>query len=271
MSSTQNASTAAPTPGLRITREGRVAIVTISNPTQRNALTRAIFDEGLEAFRAFKRDTSIGAIVVCGEGGHFCGGGNINRMVEQRDKPPHTQSEHVDAAHGWLLAMRECPQPILAAVEGAAAGGGLGVALACDLMVAAENATLVMSYAKIGLSPDCGTSHWLAQALPHQLALEMFLDAKPIPVARMHQLGLVNRVTTPGAALQQALEWAARLADGPAGAQGRIKRLAYAAQHSTLREQLDDERDTLIESMYSEECGAGIRAFLDKRPPRFRE
>jgi enoyl-CoA hydratase/carnithine racemase len=104
MNSSQTAPAAAPTPSLRITREGRVAIVTICNPTQRNALTRAIFDQGLEAFRAFKRDTSIGAIVLCGEGGHFCGGGNINRMVEQRDKPPHTQSEHVDAAHGWLLA-----------------------------------------------------------------------------------------------------------------------------------------------------------------------
>lgn len=270
MSGSETARTAAPLPGLRITREGRVAVVTISNPSQRNALTRAIFDQGLEAFRAFKRDTSIGAIVLCGEGGHFCGGGNINRMVEQRDKPPHTQSEHVDAAHAWILAMRECPQPILAAVEGAAAGGGLGLALACDLMVAAENATLVMSYAKIGLSPDCGTSHWLAQALPHQLMLEIFLDAAPIPVARLQQFGLVNRVTPSGAALGQALEWATRLANGPGGAQGRIKRLAYAAQHRTLREQLDDERDTLIESMYSEECGAGIQAFLEKRPPRFR-
>jgi enoyl-CoA hydratase/carnithine racemase len=87
----------------------------------------------------------------------------------------------------------------------------------------------------------------------------------------LHQLGLVNRMTAPGAALEQALQWAAKLADGPGGAQGRIKRLTYAAQHSTLREQLDAERDTLIESMYSEECGAGIRAFLDKRPPRFRD
>jgi enoyl-CoA hydratase/carnithine racemase len=256
-------------PGLRLVRHGRVAQVTLSNPTQRNALTRAMFDQGLEIFRALKRDAQVGAVVVCGEGDHFCGGGNIRRMVEQRDKPPHTQSEHVDVAHAWLMAMRECPQPIIAAVEGAAAGGGLGVALACDLLVAAENATLVMSYAKIGLSPDCGTSHWLARALPHQLMLEMFLDAQPMPAARLHQLGVVNRVCAPGTAFEHAMQWAKRLADGPAAAQGRIKRLAYAAQHNSLSDQLDDERDTLIESMYSDECGEGINAFLGKRPPKF--
>lgn len=255
--------------GLRIDRLGRVLQVTLSNPSQRNALTRAMFDQGLEIFRSLKRDTSIGAVVLCGEGGQFCGGGNIRRMVEQRSKPPHTQSEHVDVVHAWLMAMRECPQPVIAAVEGAAAGGGLGVALACDLMVAAENATLVMSYARIGLSPDCGTSHWLARALPHQLMLELFLDAQPVTVARLHQLGVVNRVCAPGQAVAQAIEWASRLAAGPAGAQGRIKRVAYAAQFNGLREQLDLERDTLIESLYSDECGEGVSAFLDKRPARF--
>ncbi|MDO8441116.1 MAG: enoyl-CoA hydratase family protein [Polaromonas sp.] len=258
-----------PTPRLVLTQEGRVAIVTISNLTARNALTRDIFDAGLEAFRSFRRNADIGAILLCGDGPHFCGGGNLTRMIEQRSRPKHTQAEHVDACHAWIMAMRECPQPIIAAVEGAAAGGGLALAMACDLMVVAENATLIMSHAKIGLSPDCGATHWLSRALPHQAALEFMLDAAPIPVARLHQLGVVNKVVGPGLAVAEALTWATTLSKGPYAAHGRIKRLTYESEQRSLRDQLDAERDAVTESMYGEECAEGINAFLEKRSPRF--
>ncbi len=260
---------AAPHPELKLRREGRVAIVSISNPDARNALVRVMFERGQEIFRSLRQDPDIGAIVLHGEGEHFCGGGNIKRMIEQRGKPRHTQAEHVDALHAWIIAMRECTKPVIAAVEGAAAGGGFALALSCDLIVASERATLLMSHAKIGLSPDCGASYWLARALPHQAALEIMLDAQPIPVSRLHQLGVVNRVVAPGQALAGALDWAAKLALGPAVAQGRIKRLIYEAERRSLREQLDIERDWLVESMYADECGEGIQAFVEKRPARF--
>lgn len=254
---------------LTVEQHGRVAVVTLRNAAARNALTREMFDRGLETFRSFRRDPGIGAIVICGDGPHFSGGGDLNRMLSQRSRPKHTQAEHVDACHAWIMAMRECPQPVIAAVEGAAAGGGFALALACDLIVAAEDAKLVMSHSKIGLSPDCGATHLLSRAVPHQTALEIMLNAAPIPVARLHQLGVVNRVTAPGAAVAAAVGWAAELARGPAMAYARIKRLAYDAELRGLREQLDAERDAVVESIYGDECGDGIRAFLEKRPPRF--
>lgn len=256
-------------PKLSVEQQGSVAIVIISNPSARNALTRDIFEAGVEAFRGFRRDASVRAIVLRGEGEHFSGGGNLDRMVSQRLRPPHTQAEHIDVCHAWLMAMRECPQPIIAAVEGAAAGGGFAIALACDLVVAAENATLIMSHAKIGLSPDCGASYWLARALPHQLALEMMLDPTPMAAARLQQLGLVNKVVAKGMAVQEAMAWAEKLAKGPAVAYGWIKKLTYAAENRELRVHLDAERDGLVENMYGDECGEGISAFREKRAPRF--
>jgi|LauGreDrversion4_1035100.scaffolds.fasta_scaffold03595_6 enoyl-CoA hydratase/carnithine racemase len=256
-------------PKLSVEQHGRIALVTISNPEARNALTRDIFEAGLEAFRAFRRDEGVRAIVLRGEGEHFSGGGNLDRMVLQRSRPRHTQAEHLDICHAWLMAMRECPQPIIAAVEGAAAGGGFAIALACDLVVAAENATMVMSHAKIGLSPDCGASYWLARALPHQLALEMMLDPSPIAAARLQQLGLVNKVVGKGMAVNEATKWAEKLANGPAAAYGWIKKLTYAAASRELRVHLDAERDGVVENMYGAECAEGISAFREKRPARF--
>lgn len=261
--------TAAETSSLSWKRQGRVALVSISNPSARNALTRAIFDQGLEIFRSFRRNPEIRAIVLCGDGEHFSGGGSLNRMQEQRNKPRHTQAEHVDQAHAWIMAMRECPQPIVGAVEGAAAGGGMALALACDLLVAAEDAKLLMSHTKIGLSPDCGATHWLSRALPHQLALELMFDASALPVARLHQLGLVNRIAKKGNAVADAMAWATALAQGPGAAYARVKALAYAAEHRSLSDQMDAERDFVVESIYGDECGEGINAFLEKRPARF--
>jgi enoyl-CoA hydratase/carnithine racemase len=261
--------TAMDTSELTCKLEGRVALVTISNPSARNALTRRIFDQGLELFRSLRRNPDVRAIVLCGDGAHFSGGGSVARMQEQRSKPRHTQAEHVDQCHAWVLAMRECPQPIIAAVEGAAAGGGMALAMACDLLVAAEDARMIMSHTKIGLSPDCGATHWLSRALPHQLALELMLDAALLPPARLHQLGIVNRVVGKGQAVAAAMAWAQVLAQGPAAAFGRVKALTYEAEHRSLRDQMDAEREGVVHSIYGDECEEGISAFLEKRPARF--
>jgi len=250
-------------------RRGRVLLLTISNPTARNAMGPDLYRAAAPAFRKAAADAGIGAIVLTGEGEHFCGGGNLNRLRAQRDRPAAEQVTSLDAFHDWITAMRECPKPVIAAVEGAAAGGGFSLALACDLIVAAEDAKLVMSYARIGLSPDGGGSDSLAQALPPQAALEMLLDGDVIPVARLHALGVVNRVVARGAALAAALEWAQKLARGPALAHGKIKQLVHAARGRSARAQLDAERDAFIDCLYGDECGEGVAAFLEKRPARF--
>jgi enoyl-CoA hydratase/carnithine racemase len=250
-------------------RRGRVLVLTISNPRARNALAPTMYPVAAAALREAAADDAIGAVVLTGEGEHFCGGGNLNRLRAQRDLPPDGQLTSLNALHEWVMAMRACPKPVIAAVEGAAAGGGFSVCLACDLIVAAEDAKFVMSYVKIGLSPDGGGSDSLAAALPTQAALELLLDGAPVTAQRLHVLGIVNRVVAHGRAVAEALAWADRLAQGPAQAQARIKQLVYAARGRARPAQLDAERDAFIASLYHDEAGEGIAAFLDKRPPRF--
>jgi enoyl-CoA hydratase/carnithine racemase len=257
-------------PRLLSERRGRVLLVAISNPAARNAISPDLYRTALPMFRAAAADDGIGAIVLTGEGEHFCGGGNLNRLLAQRSLPPSTQFDHLNVFHDWIMSMRECPKPIIAAVEGAAAGGGFSVCLGCDLIVAAEDAKFVMSYVKIALSPDGGGSDALAYALPPQAALELLLDGAPISAARLQTLGIVNRVVPRGAALAEALRWAECLAQGPSFAQARIKELVYAGRGRAPRAQLDAERDAFIEGLYHDECGEGIAAFLEKRPARWR-
>lgn len=256
-------------PSLVAEQKGRVLQVTIKNPSSRNALTREIFDGGIQIFSRLRNDRSVGAIVLSGYGDHFCGGGSLQRMQAQRQKPPYTQAEHVDAAHAWILAMREAPQPIIAAVEGAAAGGGFALALACDLVVAADDAKMVMSHVNIGLSPDCGGTYWLARRLPHQLALEIMLSGRPVPVERLLECGLVNQIVSSRTAVDAAMKWAGRLANGPFDAQASIKRLAQLAESNILRTQLIAERDSVVEAVYGHENAEGIAAFLERRTPNF--
>lgn len=256
-------------PRLLSERRRRVLVVTISNPAARNAITPDLYGAAGPLFRAAAGDAGIGAIVLAGEGEHFCGGGNLNRLLAQRSLPPDTQRKNLDALHEWAMAMHECPKPVIAAVEGAAAGGGFSVCLGCDLIVAAEDAKFVMSYVKIGLSPDAGGSDSLAHLLPAQAALELLLDGGVVSAARLQSLGVVNRVVPRGEALAEAIAWAERLAQGPAAAQARIKRLVYAARGRMRHEQLEAEREALLESLYGAEAGEGIAAFLEKRPPRF--
>jgi enoyl-CoA hydratase/carnithine racemase len=250
-------------------RQGRVLTLTISNPALRNAMTPDLYATGRDLFREMASDDGIGAIVITGEGKHFCGGGNLNRLLAQRDLPQESQARILDTLHDWVSAMRACPQPIIAAVEGAAAGGGFSLCLACDLIVAAEDAKFVMSYVKTGLSPDGGGSDALAHALPAQAALEILLDGNAVSAARLHTLGIVNHMVPAGSAFDAAMNWAKRLAEGPSAAHARIKELVYAARERSQRAQLDAERDAFVASLYGAECGEGIAAFLEKRAPRF--
>ena len=156
-------------------RDGPVLVLTISNPAARNAMHPSLYRAAVEVLRAAAGDRAVRAIVLAGEGDHFCGG-DVKRLAWQRDRPREEQAAHLDALHDWVMAMHDAPQPVIAAVEGAAAGGGFSVCLGCDLIVAAEDARFVMSYVRLALTPDGGGSDSLARALPPQTALELLLD-----------------------------------------------------------------------------------------------
>lgn len=256
---------------LRTHREGAVLVFTLSNPVARNAMNPAIYRAAAQAIRATAGFRTVRAIVLRGEGAHFSGGGDLKRLARQRKLPASEQQGHLDALHEWIMALQEAPQPVIAAVEGAAMGGGFSLCLACDLIVAAEDAQFAMSYVNVGLSPDGGATDSLARALPPQAALEMLLDGTPVSAARLQGWGVVNKVVQHGAAYGVALEWAQQLARGPFDAQARIKRLLHEARGRSRREQLDAERESFVATLYGEESGERIQKFLSPRRKQLAE
>ncbi|QNK66262.1 oxepin-CoA hydrolase, alternative type [Variovorax sp. PAMC26660] len=253
---------------LKMHREGPVLILTLSNPAARNALNPSVYRAAAKAIRATSGFRTVRAIVLCGEGEHFSGGGDLRRLARQRRLPASEQQGHIEALHEWIMAIEEAPQPIIAAVEGAAMGGGFSLCLACDLIVAAEDAKFAMSYVNVGLTPDGGGTDSLVRALPPQAALEMLLDGTPCTAGRLYDWGVVNKIVPHGSAFATALEWAQQLARGPFEVQARIKQLVHSARGRSRREQLDAERESFVASLYSDESGERIKEFLSPRKKR---
>ena len=165
--------------------------------------------------------------------------------------------------------MRDCPKPVIAAVEGATAGAGLSLALACDMLVAAKNAVFSVAYVKVGLTPDGGATAFLAEFVSRQVLTELCLTGERISGERMHQLGPVNRLSEPGQALADAVALAAQVASGPAWTMARIKELCRAAPRTTLEQQLELEAQCMVRAQETAESREGIGAFLEKRAPDY--
>jgi enoyl-CoA hydratase/carnithine racemase len=245
-------------------------VLTLSNPGARNALHPDMYAAGIEAFDTVERDPSIRAVVITGADNFFCAGGNLNRLLENRAKDPAVQADSIDMLAQWISALRLSSKPVIAAVEGAAAGAGFSLALACDLIVAADNAKFAMSYARVGLTPDGGGSWFLAQSLPRQLATEVLIEAKPIGATRLHELGVVNRLAKAGSALDNALAWADELGAISPNSVARIKGLIAAAGTQPLADHLVAERDHFVASLHHRDGLEGITAFLEKRAPIYK-
>jgi enoyl-CoA hydratase/carnithine racemase len=255
---------------LKSTSEGGTLILTISNPEFKNALGPDIYAAGIEALNAAENNPDIRSVVITGEGPMFCAGGNLQRLQANRRELPEVQAQSIEGLHNWIDSIRTYPKPVIAAVEGAAAGAGFSLVLACDFVVAADNAVFVMSYSTVALSPDGGGSWALARALPRALASELLMTGERIGSRRLHDFGLVNRVTAPGEALAQALELAASLNARAPNALASIKELINDAAGSTLNEQLASEQKHFVRNLHDANAGEGIDAFLTKRSPQYR-
>ena len=251
-------------------RHGRVLELTMDNTAQRNALTPDISRGLAKQLHLAAHDASVGAVVLRGEGEHFCAGGNLKSLAEMRaTQPRQAVIERIGAVNELARALRACGRPVIAAVEGHAAGAGFSIALGCDLIVAAEDAVFTLSYVRIGVNPDGGGSWFIARALPPQLASELALTAAPIDAARLAAMGVVNRVAPKGGARQAALDWAAQIAEGATAAIGRTKRLLDDAAQQHLSQHLEQEREGFAEGFYGAEGGEGVAAFLAKRKAKF--
>ena len=254
---------------LRSTVEGRTMVLTISNPEHRNALGPEMYAAGVEALSAAESNPEVRCVVLTGEGEVFCAGGNLQRLQANRQKPPEVQAQSIEQLHSWVEAIRTFPKPVIAAVEGPAAGAGFSLALACDLIVAARNAVFVMAYSSVALSPDGGGSWSLAQALPRQLVNELLMNGERIGAQRLHELGVVNRLCDAGQALGTALEWSEKLAARAPNVMTSIKELVSEAGAHDLSTHLAAERDHFVKNLHHPNGGIGIAAFLNKQVPRY--
>lgn len=255
---------------VREARHGRVLELVMHNPAQRNALTPEISAALTRALRRAGDDDALGAVVLRGDGAHFCAGGNLKSLAELRAQGQKVLLvERIAAVNELARALRATPRPVIAAVEGHAAGAGFSIALACDLVVAAEDALFTMAYVRIGVNPDGGGSWFLAHALPPQLAAEAALSARPLEAALLARFGVVNRLVAPGRAREEALAWAAELAAGATAAIGRTKRLLAQARAHDLSRHLERERESFAEGFFGPEGAEGLAAFLEKRKPSF--
>lgn len=250
-----------------VEQHGRVLKIVNNDPKTRNSLSSVFYDGFRGAIERASEDSGVGAIVLTGAGRFFCSGGNINSIQERRQSDLATRRKGVDKLHDMILAMRNCPKPILAAVDGGAAGAGASIMAACDLIVAARTAYASVAYIKIGLTPDGGSTAFIGTSVPRQLMAEMMFTGDRIPMERLHQVGLVNRLTEPDQALEGAMEWAAQIAEMPSKALSVGKQLISSARLNTLKEQLDAEADGIAEAIGGDEAAEGLAAFLEKRKP----
>jgi enoyl-CoA hydratase/carnithine racemase len=251
------------------TSEGQTLILTLSNPEFRNALGPEMYAAGVEALSVAESSPDVRSVVITGANSIFSAGGNLQRLQNNRQLPPDHQAQSIEGLHNWIEAIRTFPKPVIAAVEGPAAGAGFSLALACDMIVAARNSVFVMAYSGIALSPDGGGSWSLSRALPRQLATELLMCGERIGAERLQQLGVVNRLADAGQALQQALQLCEQLNAQAPNALASIKELLSDADGSTLNAQLARERDQFVKNLHHNNAGIGIAAFLNKQKPEY--
>lgn len=255
---------------LKSTSQGQTLILTLSDPAMRNALGPEMYAAGIEALNVAESNHEIRSVIITGEGANFCAGGNLQRLLGNREKPREAQAQSIEGLHSWIEAIRTFPKPIIAAVEGAAAGAGFSLVLHCDLVVAARDSIFVMAYSSIALSPDGGGSWGLSRAVPRQLAAELMLLGERMGAERLQALGVVNKVVEPGEALKEALGLAERINARAPNAMASIKELINDASGNTITQHLAQERDHFVNNLHHANAGMGISAFLNKEKPVYK-
>jgi enoyl-CoA hydratase/carnithine racemase len=252
------------TASLKSHSQGQTMVLTISNPENRNALGPDIYAAGVAALNVAESSPEVRSVIITGEGAHFCAGGNLQRLLANRQQPPEVQAQSIEGLHNWIETIRVFPKPVIAAVEGSCAGAGFSLALACDLIVAAQSSVFVMAYSSVGLSPDGGGTWSLVRALPRATAMQLLLCGDRIDAQRLHALGVINQVSEPGSALVDAHALAERVNARAPNAMASIKELSNEAQDGALHRQLGLERDHFVRNLHHANAGIGIAAFLEK-------
>ena len=247
------------------TRDGAVLTITLNRPDVLNAFNRALHAGLRDALRQ-ARDVEVRAVVVTGAGRGFCAGQDLTEFGETPDIGDALRATY----HPNVLAIRALEKPVIAAVNGAAAGAGMSFACACDLRIAADSASFVPAFINIGLVPDSGGSYFVTRILGPARAFEWLTSGRKLSAAEAHAWGLVSEVVEADALVGRAAEVAAQLAALPTRGIGMTKRLIDHALNATLERQLEREAELQTAATQTEDFREGVAAFLEKRPPQFR-
>ncbi len=249
--------------------EDRGPVLVVHNRLKkRGAISPELYQSIIEAVE-LARQPSRRCIILSG-GAFFCAGGDLSILKTRTDLAFAERCQKIELLHDTVRAMQASRVPLIAAIEGGAAGAGLSLALACDLIIAAEGAKFTAAYVKAGLTPDGVLTHILSRLVPRHLSMEMCLLGRSITAERFAQLGVVSQISPVGQTLETALKLAEPLLTGPPKAQQNIRRLVSRAYHSNFEAQLALEATAMAEAQGSSEAAEGISAFLEKRKPEFR-
>ena len=256
---------------IRLEVAKRIATITLNRPHRRNAFTRSMIDAWAAALADCRDREDVHVVVVTGAGKAFCSGGDIKELMgEGLEREPVEQraliGEHV---HRIPLTLADMDKPVIAAINGAAIGAGLDLALAMDLRFAAASARFAETYVKVGLAPGAGGAHWLPRLVGSAKALELLWTGDTIDAAEAALIGLINRVCPDDELMPQTMELARRLADGPTLAIRAIKRLVRDGIGGGLRAGLDRASATYGVLGSTDDHREAVQAFVEKRAPRF--
>jgi 2-(1,2-epoxy-1,2-dihydrophenyl)acetyl-CoA isomerase len=251
-----------------------VGIITMNRPESRNALTLQMVAEMGEAIQACKKQ-DVRAVLLTGAGGGFCSGADLKFLVETLDgDDPKKVQAYIkaladDLHHKVVLGLRGLEKPVVAGINGVAAGAGFSLTLGCDIRVAASSARFLMAYANIGASADGGSTYLLPRLVGAGRAMELYLASQPLSAQGALEIGLVTQVVEDEALQRHAMEFAVRLAQGPTTAYGRVKALFDASWDNDIATQLDAETATFVDICLTEDFQEGIKAFTERRQARF--
>lgn len=251
---------------LRCWREGGIAHLRFNRPQAMNAIDLPMAQAFHQACRQISTDPAVRVLVLSGEGRAFMAGGDLQSMAAD---PTAVAAELIGEMHAGIELLAGLSAPVIASVHGAVAGGGLGLALVCDLIVAAEGTRFNLAYTRIGTSSDCGTSWGLPRWVGLRKALEIALLCEPFDAAEALRLGLVNRVVSAEALAEHTLAWARQIEASAPLAVARLKQLMRQSDQHDLPTQLRAEAHDFVACAGSADFAEGVAAFLAKRPARF--
>lgn len=256
---------------IQLEMRGAVCLITLNRPQSLNALTLEVGNEFKAAVgEAVERGAR--AIVLTGAGRAFSAGGDLKEMqkiAKQEGRVEAFFDEPLGALNECLMLIRQTPLPFIAAVNGAASGGGCNFALACDLVVAGESARFNQAFIKIGLVPDCGGTFILPRLIGWRRASELLMTGDVVSAQQALDMGMINAVVPDEELMARAMALAEKLAAAPTVALGKIKELLEASANNQYSGQLELERKAQIEAGQTKDFREGVAAFIEKRPPKF--